>query len=88
MAAELSRRDRARWAAAGIGMIDTKPGLELFGELLSAGGQVGALPVDWSRLLSNVSNAPLAPFGSPPPDARTNSGIAAVSTSIARSRWL
>ena len=58
MAAELSRRDRARWATAGIGMIDTKPGMELFGELLSSGGQVGAVPVDWSRLLSTLPNAP------------------------------
>jgi acyl transferase domain-containing protein/NADPH:quinone reductase-like Zn-dependent oxidoreductase/acyl carrier protein len=59
MAAELSRRDRARWAAAGIGMIDTQPGMEIFGNLLSAGGQVGAVPVDWSRLLSNLSYAPI-----------------------------
>ena len=59
MAAELTRRDRARWAAAGIGMIGAKPGLGLFGSLLSSAGQVGAVPVDWSRLLSNLTSAPL-----------------------------
>ena len=58
MAAELSRRDRARWAAAGIGLIPTRQGMELFGEVLSSRGQVGAVPIDWSRLLGNLADAP------------------------------
>ena len=58
MAADLSRRDRARWAAAGIGMISTKQGLEILGKTLSASGQIGAVPVDWTRLLANLSGVP------------------------------
>jgi acyl transferase domain-containing protein/acyl carrier protein len=58
MAADLSRRDRARWAAAGIGMIDTEPGLEVFGDLLAVSGQICVVPIDWSRLLTNLRGVP------------------------------
>lgn len=58
MAAELSRQNRARWAAAGIGMIGTEAGLDVLAELLSVGGQVGAVPIEWSRLLGNLAIAP------------------------------
>lgn len=59
MAAELSRRDRARWAAAGIGMIDNEPGMQVFGGLLNVSGEVCVVPVDWSRLLTNLRDVPL-----------------------------
>jgi acyl transferase domain-containing protein/D-arabinose 1-dehydrogenase-like Zn-dependent alcohol dehydrogenase/acyl carrier protein len=58
MAAELSRRDRARWASAGIGTIATDRGMEVLGQLLGSGGQVGVVPVDWTRLLSNLADVP------------------------------
>lgn len=58
MAAELSRRDRARWAGAGIGTIATDRGMEVFSQLLDANGQVGVVPVDWQRLLANLADVP------------------------------
>ena len=58
MAANLSRHDRARWAAAGIGTISTERGLEVLGLLLGSSGQVGVVPVDWSRLLSSLDDVP------------------------------
>ena len=58
MAADLSRRDRARWAAAGIGTIATDRGMEVFAQLLGSSGQIGVVPVDWGRLLSNLADVP------------------------------
>lgn len=58
MAADLSRRDRARWASAGIGTIATERGMEVFAELLGSNGQIGVVPVDWARLLSNLADVP------------------------------
>lgn len=58
MAAELSRRDKARWASAGVGMIATDRGLDVFGKLLGSSGQIGVVPVDWGRLLSNLADVP------------------------------
>jgi len=58
MAADLSRRDRARWASAGIGTIATDRGMEVFAQLLGSSGQIGVVPVDWMRLLTNLADVP------------------------------
>ena len=58
MAARLSRKERVRWDMSGIGTIPTKQGMEILSQLLPANGQVGVVPVDWSRMLANLSNVP------------------------------
>ena len=58
MAANLSRKDRARWDASGIGTIPTKLGMEILAQLLPAGGRVGVVPIDWSRMLGKLANVP------------------------------
>jgi acyl carrier protein len=50
MAAGLSTRDRARWAAQGIGMIAPAQGLRALEHALRLGcPQVAVMPVDWHR---------------------------------------
>ena len=59
MAANLDRRDRARWEASGIGMLSTADGLEMLGSVLGSGGQIAIVPIDWNRLLAGLAEAPL-----------------------------
>ena len=60
MAAGMAARDRARWAASGIGMIAPKQGFEALGLLLQQQApHVAVLPVDWARLGSQASLPPL-----------------------------
>ena len=52
MAAHLGERERARWEARGMGMIEPEHGMELFGRLLRRDEpNVAVLPVEWSRYL-------------------------------------
>jgi len=58
MAANLDRRERARWEASGIGMLSTADGLEMLGNVLGSSGQVAVVPIDWKRILAGMADVP------------------------------
>jgi myxalamid-type polyketide synthase MxaB len=60
MAASLSNRDQARWAAQGITPIATEQGLQVLGELIERRiTQAGVVPIDWSKFsLPNQGTIP------------------------------
>lgn len=63
MAAALSSREQARWAAQGVKTIAPDQGLQVLTELLESSiAQVGVLPVEWSKFLSQFPQEVEFPF--------------------------
>jgi myxalamid-type polyketide synthase MxaB len=59
LAAERSQRDRTRWTSFGMGNLTAQQGLETLAQLISRPvAQVGALPMDWSRLPEQAAGWP------------------------------
>jgi myxalamid-type polyketide synthase MxaB len=62
MAAALKDRDRARWETLGVGTIAPSQGLSILKLLLEQSpAQVGVLPIQWSRFISQFSRS-IPPF--------------------------
>jgi acyl transferase domain-containing protein/acyl-CoA synthetase (AMP-forming)/AMP-acid ligase II/acyl carrier protein len=63
MAAELAERSSRQWTPEGVTPLQVDRGLEALGRLLgAAGAQVGVLPVDWSRFLTQLPPGHLPPL--------------------------
>jgi myxalamid-type polyketide synthase MxaE and MxaD len=60
MAAQLETSQQERLTALGITAIEPQQGFEVFGQLLgvSAIGQIGVVPVQWSQFLEQISPCP------------------------------
>ncbi len=64
MAARLDSRHRERWAAQGIGWLETAEALNTLERLLRQppGPQIGVMALDWSRFLQQFKAGPIPPF--------------------------
>jgi myxalamid-type polyketide synthase MxaB len=59
MTAGVDQRDRARWAAGGMGTIAPDLGLQVLGQLLCQyRPQAGVLPINWTKFLPQVPKTP------------------------------
>ena len=57
MAADLGSLGEQRWAAAGVGAIAPRQGMEVLGRILERpSAQTGVLPVDWSKFLQHFAS--------------------------------
>ncbi len=56
MAAGLGSLGEQRWTAAGVRIVTSEQGMQVFGELLNqSAAQIGVLPVDWSKFFAHFS---------------------------------
>lgn len=64
MAAQVGERERRRWAALGVGLLETREALDVFENLVASGkaGQVAALALDWPRFLQQFPAGMTPPF--------------------------
>jgi NAD(P)-dependent dehydrogenase (short-subunit alcohol dehydrogenase family)/acyl carrier protein len=64
MAARLGAAEQARWAAAGIGLIEPAKGLLVLAASLAQKDcpQLGVIPIQWNRFLQQASRSAFRPF--------------------------
>jgi acyl transferase domain-containing protein/NADPH:quinone reductase-like Zn-dependent oxidoreductase/NADP-dependent 3-hydroxy acid dehydrogenase YdfG/acyl carrier protein len=63
MAAALSSREQARWAAQGVQPIPLEPGLQILAKVVQQNlAQVGVVPIDWSKFTAQFPSDIELPF--------------------------